>query len=60
MTEVAGEPGLYEDQSVDYETPCNGLKETGREGCFNSGNEGQRHDHEWIERLIGESPLAVD
>ena len=43
MTEIPGQPGHYEDISVDYETPFRVLKETGWEGYLNSENEGQRH-----------------
>lgn len=43
MTEIPGNPGHYEDISIDYETPFRVLKETGWEGYLNSENEGQRH-----------------
>ncbi len=46
MTEIPGEPGHYEDISVDYETPFRVLQETGWEGYVNSENEGQRHYHD--------------
>ena len=43
MTEIPGEPGHYEDASIDYVTPFKYLKEGGYEGYVNSEYEGQRH-----------------
>ena len=43
MTEIPGEPGHYEDASIDYATPFKYLKEGGYEGYVNTEYEGQRH-----------------
>lgn len=42
MTEIPGQPGEYEDCSIDYEGPIKFLKENGYEGYINSEYEGQR------------------
>lgn len=42
MTEIPGEPGHYEDKSIDYETPIKILCENGFDGYINSEYEGQR------------------
>lgn len=42
MTEIAGEPGRYEDVCVDYANPIRILKEGGFDGYINSEYEGQR------------------
>ncbi len=43
MTEIPGEPGHYEDASIDYVTPFKYLAEGGYEGYVNTEYEGQRH-----------------
>ena len=43
MTEIPGQPGKYEDISIDYKTPIESLKKAGWEGYICSENEGQRH-----------------
>lgn len=43
MTEVPGQPGNYEDISIDYKTPIEFLKKAGWKGYICSENEGQRH-----------------
>lgn len=43
MTEIPGEPGHYEDASIDYVTPFKYLKEGGYEGYVNTEYEGQRY-----------------
>ncbi len=42
MTEIEGEPGHYEDKSIDYVNPMRILKECGFEGYIDSEYEGQR------------------
>ncbi len=43
MTEIPGEPGHYEDASIDYVNPFRYLKEGGYEGYVDTEYEGQRH-----------------
>ena len=55
MSEIPGEPGHYQDISVDYETPIRFLKENGYEGYINTEYEGQRRFQDrGIEDLISE------
>ncbi len=55
MTEIPGEPGHYEDASIDYVTPFKYLIEGGFEGYVNSEYEGQRHKQDrGIEYLADE------
>ena len=42
MTEVPGQPGCYEEKSIDYEKPIKYLKECGYDGYIDSEYEGQR------------------
>lgn len=55
MTEIEGEPGHYEDKSIDYENPIRILKEEGFDGYINSEYEGQRNQQDMgIENLADE------
>ena len=55
MTEIPGEPGHYEDASIDYVTPFKYLKEGGYEGYVNTEYEGQRHKQDQgIENIANE------
>ncbi|SEP46217.1 sugar phosphate isomerase/epimerase family protein [Propionispora vibrioides] len=42
MTEIPGQPGEYEDKSIDYDGPISFLKKAGYKGYINSEYEGQR------------------
>lgn len=42
MTEISGQPGCYEDKSIDYENPIRILCENGFDGYIDSEYEGQR------------------
>ncbi|CCX37805.1 putative uncharacterized protein [Clostridium sp. CAG:1013] len=46
MTEIEGQPGHYEDKSIDYENPIKFLKQGGYDGYINSEYEGQRHQQD--------------
>ena len=55
MSEVEGQPGVYEDKAVDYEGPIKVLKEYGYEGYINTEYEGQRRFQDRTEKeLISE------
>ncbi len=55
MSEVEGQPGVYEDKSVDYEGPIRVLKEYGYDGYINTEYEGQRRFQDRTEKeLISE------
>lgn len=55
MSEVPGEPGHYQDISIDYETPIRMLKESGYDGYIDSEYEGQRRFQDrGVEDLISE------
>lgn len=55
MSEVEGHPGVYEDKSVDYESPIKILKEYGYDGYINTEYEGQRRFQDRTEKeLISE------
>lgn len=47
MTEIPGQPGEYEDKSIDYDGPISVLKSAGYNGYINSEYEGQR----WFQDL---------
>ncbi len=42
MTEIPGQPGCYEDKSINYKDPIRYLKEAGFDGYIDSEYEGQR------------------
>lgn len=55
MSEVEGQPGIYEDKSVDYVNPIRILKEYGYDGYINTEYEGQRRFQDRTEKeLISE------
>lgn len=55
MSEVEGQPGVYEDKAVDYVNPIRVLKEYGYDGYINSEYEGQRRFQDRTEKeLISE------
>lgn len=55
MSEIPGEPGHYQDISVDYEGPIQVLKEVGYDGYINTEYEGQRRFQDrGVEDLISE------
>lgn len=55
MSEVKGQPGVYEDKSVDYTNPIKVLKEHGYDGYINTEYEGQRRFQDRTEKeLISE------
>ena len=55
MSEVQGQPGLYEDKAVDYVNPIRVLKEYGYDGYINTEYEGQRRFQDRTEKeLISE------
>lgn len=55
MSEVEGQPGVYEDKAIDYEGPIRVLKEYGYDGYINSEYEGQRRFQDRTEKeLISE------
>ncbi len=55
MSEVQGQPGLYEDKAVDYVNPIRVLKEHGYDGYINTEYEGQRRFQDRTEKeLISE------
>jgi sugar phosphate isomerase/epimerase len=56
MSEVEGQPGIYEDKSVDYKNPIRILKECGYDGYINTEYEGQRRFQDRTEaELIDEA-----
>ncbi len=56
MSEVQGQPGLYEDKAVDYVNPIRVLKEYGYDGYINTEYEGQRRFQDRTEKeLISEA-----
>ncbi|MCD7886388.1 MAG: sugar phosphate isomerase/epimerase [Clostridiales bacterium] len=55
MSEVEGQPGVYEDKAVDYEGPIKVLKEYGYDGFINTEYECQRRFQDRTEKeLISE------
>lgn len=55
MSEVEGQPGIYEDKAIDYAGPIKVLKEHGYDGYINTEYEGQRRFQDrGVEDLIGE------
>lgn len=52
MTEIPGNPGCYEDQCIDYETPIRYLKQHGFDGYINSEFEGQRDQQDMGEENL--------
>lgn len=52
MSEVEGQPGVYEDKAVDYENPIRVLKECGYEGYINTEYEGQRRFQDRTEKEL--------
>lgn len=55
MTEIPGQPGCYEDKSIDYATPMKYLREHGYNGYINSEYEGQRDQQDMgFENLANE------
>lgn len=55
MSEVEGQPGVYVDKSVDYESPIKVLKQCGYDGYINTEYEGQRRFQDrGVEDLISE------
>ena len=52
MSEVEGQPGVYEDKALDYENPIHVLKECGYEGYINTEYEGQRRFQDRTEKEL--------
>ena len=52
MSEVEGQPGVYEDKALDYENPIRVLKECGYEGYINTEYEGQRRFQDRTEKEL--------
>lgn len=52
MTEIEGQPGHYEDKSIDYANPIKYLKKHGFDGYINSEYEGQRSQQDRGEEFL--------
>lgn len=52
MSEVEGQPGVYEDKALDYENPIRVLKACGYEGYINTEYEGQRRFQDRTEKEL--------